>query len=174
MNPRRQRALRGAAAAIDAFNDAIGRGVAWLVLGMVAGYALVVVLRYGFAIGSIALQESVTYMHALVFLLAAAHTLNVDEHVRVDIFYRKWSARRRAWVDLAGSLLLLLPFSLFLFAMSWGYVVDSWQRLEASPAPGGLPFVYLLKTLILVAAAQLALAALARAADNALALAAGK
>lgn len=148
---------------IDRINNGAGRAVAWLTAGMVLGYCVVVALRYGFGIGFIGLQEAVTYMHAAVFMLAAAYTLNSDGHVRVDIFYRKWSPRRQAWVNLLGSLLLLLPVALFIFAASLGYVTDSWSRGEVSPEAGGLPIVYLLKTLILVMAAQLILAALARA-----------
>ncbi|MGB1581882.1 MAG: TRAP transporter small permease subunit, partial [Nevskiales bacterium] len=126
-------------------------------------YFAVVVLRYFFNFGSIALQESVTYLHAMVFMLAAAYTLQNDGHVRVDIFYGRWPALRRAWVDMLGSLLLLLPFALSLMAFSWAYVGASWAQLETSAEPGGLPFVYLLKTLILIMGAQLALQAIAQA-----------
>ncbi len=155
---------------IDALNNAIGRSVAWLTVGMVLGYCLVVVLRYAFGIGSIALQESVTYMHALVFMLAAAYTLRADGHVRVDIFYRGWSQRRQDGVNLFGSLFLLLPLSLFLLLASWGYVSDSWARSETSVEAGGLAYVYLLKTVILIMAAQLIGAALARAGEAGLRL----
>lgn len=155
---------------VDSANNAIGRGVAWLTIGMVLGYCLVVVLRYAFGIGSIALQESVTYMHALVFMLAAAYTLNADGHVRVDIFYAGWPARRQHWVNLFGSLFLLLPLAVFLLLASWGYVANAWARHEASAAPGGLPIVYLLKSVILVLAAQLISAALARAGEACLQL----
>lgn len=155
---------------IDASNDHIGRGVAWLTALMVLGTCVVVVLRYAFGIGSIALQESVTYMHALVFMLAAAYTLRSDGHVRVDIFYGKWPDTRKHWVNLLGSVFLLLPFSLFLLIASWGYVADAWARQEASVEAGGLAYVYLLKTVILVMAGQLILAALARATEAGLKL----
>lgn len=158
-------AIATGVACIDAVNNAIGRGVAWLTVGMVLGYCLVVLLRYAFGVGSIALQESVTYMHALVFMLGAAYTLHADGHVRVDIFYSKWSAARRNLVNLMGSLLLLLPFSLFLLIASWGYVADAWARGEGSVEAGGLPIVYLLKTVILLMAGQLTCAALARAGE---------
>lgn len=148
---------------IDRLNNGLGRGVAWLTPAMVLGYCSVVTLRYGFGIGFIGLQEAVTYMHAAVFMLAAAYTLNEDGHVRVDIFYREWPPRRQAWVNLLGSLLLLLPVALFIFAASLGYVIDAWSRGEVSSEAGGLPIVYLLKSLILVMAVQLVLAALARA-----------
>jgi len=156
---------------VDAINDALGRGVAWLTIGMVLGYCLVVLLRYAFGIGSVALQESVTYMHALVFMLAAAYTLRTDGHVRVDIFYGSWPQRRQDWVNLFGSLFLLLPLAIFLLLASWGYVSDSWSRRETSVEAGGLAYVYLLKSIILVMAAQLIGTALARAGEVGLRLA---
>jgi TRAP-type mannitol/chloroaromatic compound transport system permease small subunit len=113
----------------------------------------VVVLRYLFDLGWIAMQESVTYMHATVFMLAAAYTLKGDGHVRVDIFYRRFGVRGRAVIDLIGSLLLLLPVMGFIFLMSWDYVMESWRVMEGSREAGGLPFVYLLKSLIPLMAA---------------------
>jgi TRAP-type mannitol/chloroaromatic compound transport system permease small subunit len=148
---------------VTALNTRIGRAVAWLTLAMVAIYFGVVLLRYLFNTGSIALQESVTYLHAVVFMLAAAWTLIRDGHVRVDIFYSRWGARAKDWADLAGSLVFLLPVALFLFAASLGFVADAWRIREASAQPGGLAYVYLLKTLILVMAGQLVLQALAQA-----------
>ncbi len=151
------------AALVTALNARIGMAVSWLALAMVAIYFAVVLLRYLFSTGSIALQESVTYLHATLFMLAAAWTLIRDSHVRVDIFYSRWSTRAKAWADLAGSLLFLLPVAIFLFAASLGFVADAWRIRESSAQPGGLPYVYLLKTLILVMAAQLLLQALAQA-----------
>lgn len=155
--------MQALARLIDRFNAGLGRAVAWATLAMVLIYFTVVVLRYLFDFGSIALQESVTYLHALVFMAAAAYTLQRDGHVRVDIFYSRWPQQRRAWVDLFGSLLLLMPFAVCLILFSWGYVEASWARLETSAEPGGLPFVYLLKSLILLMGTQLVLQALAQA-----------
>lgn len=109
---------------------------------------IVVLLRYLFASGSIALQESITFMHAMVFMLGAAYTLRHEGHVRVDIFYRKFGPRGRAWVDLLGVLFLLLPVTLFITWISWEYVASSWSLLEGSREPGGLPGVFLLKSVI--------------------------
>jgi TRAP-type mannitol/chloroaromatic compound transport system permease small subunit len=124
---------------------------------------LIVVLRYGFGTGWIAMQESVLYLHAAVFLLGAAHTLKADEHVRVDIYYRKMRAKRKALVNLGGTLLLALPVNIFIFMMSWDYVVDSWQLLESSQQSGGLPAVFILKSFILVFAATMTLQNIAEA-----------
>lgn len=146
-------------------NRWLGRAVAWLTVAMVAGMVTVVLLRHALGIGATALQEAVIYLHALVFLVAAAHTLDNDGHVRVDVLYRGWRARTRAWVNCLGAFCLLLPLAIFMFVASLDYVVASWSRLESSPSPDGLPFVYLLKSVILVAAAQLAGAALVQGGD---------
>ena len=141
--------LRGWIAALEALNDWVGRAVAWLTLGMVLVTFVVVLLRYAFDLGWIAMQESVTYMHGLVFMLGAAYTLRHNGHVRVDIFYRKFGVRGRRWVDLLGTLLLLIPTCLFIAWMSWHYVSVSWEVHEGSREAGGLPGVFLLKTLLL-------------------------
>jgi TRAP-type mannitol/chloroaromatic compound transport system permease small subunit len=134
---------------IDLMHFRLCQAVSWLTLIMVLQTFLIVVLRYGFNLGWIAMQESVMYMHAIVFLLGAAHTLRVNEHVRVDIFYRRFSQRTKAWVDIFGVLLLLMPVNFFILWMSWDYVISSWDLLERSPEAGGLPLVFALKTLIL-------------------------
>ncbi|MBJ7536416.1 TRAP transporter small permease subunit [Marinomonas transparens] len=126
----------------------MGRWVAWLTLAMMVLTCLIVLLRYGFDIGSIALQESVLYLHAMVFMLGAAYTFKDDEHVRVDVFYRDFSASKKAWINIIGGVFFLLPFTLYTAYLSFNYVNASWQVLETSSQPGGLPFVYLLKTLI--------------------------
>ena len=148
---------------IDALNEHIGRLIAWLVLAMVCTTFLVVVLRYGFNFGRIALQETTTYLHAFVFMLAGAYTLKHNEHVRVDIFYQGMSVKNKARVDLLGTLFLLLPFASFILWVSFNYVLNSWKLLEGSPEAGGLPFVYILKTLIPLMAMLLFLQAISLA-----------
>lgn len=155
--------LEQLARAIDALNEAVGRATAWLTLAMVGVTFAVVVLRYLFNSGWIAMQESITWMHALVFLLGAAYTLKHDGHVRVDIFYRKWGPRGRAWVDLGGSLFLLLPMCAFILWVSWDYVATSWALREGSREAGGLPGVFLLKTSLLLMAALMLAQGLAQA-----------
>jgi TRAP-type mannitol/chloroaromatic compound transport system permease small subunit len=134
--------------ALDALAEWTGRAVAWLTLGIVLITFTVVLLRYAFNLGWIAMQESVLYLHALVFMLGAAYTLKQEGHVRVDIFYRKLSPVGRAWVDLIGAVLLLLPVCVFLFWVSWDYVASAWSIREGSRDSGGLPWVYVLKTAI--------------------------
>jgi len=137
---------------LDRIGAATGRAVAWLSLALVLVTFLVVVLRYLLDTGSIALQESALYLHAALFMLGAAWTLKIDGHVRVDVLYRHFSARGKAAADLFGTLLFLLPTCGFLLWISLDYVDAAWRVREASPEAGGLPFVYLLKTLIPVAA----------------------
>jgi len=133
----------------------LGRGISWLSLAMVLLTFGVVVIRYGFNQGWIWMQEGVTYLHAMVFMVAAAWAFQTDDHVRVDIFYRDHSTRYKNWVNLVGTVVFLVPFSLFLLLIGWDYVVASWQTLESSREAGGLPFVFLLKSLILVLPALL-------------------
>jgi len=155
LSPSRQ--LERLAGGLERINEALGSAVSWLSLLMVLVTFLVVVLRYAFDLGWIWLQESVTYMHAALFLVGAAYTLKHEGHVRVDIYYSKFSTRTRAWVDLFGSLLLLMPVCLFIFYISWDYVIQSWKLFEGSQEAGGLDGVFLLKSLILLMAGLLLL-----------------
>jgi len=139
----------------SAFTGWIGRTVSWLTLLMVLLTFAIVILRYGMNQGWIWLQESVTYLHALVFMTAAAWAFQTDDHVRVDIFYRDRSGRYKAWVNLIGTLIFLVPFSIFLIVIGWDYVAASWWTKEGSREAGGLPLVYLLKSLILITPALL-------------------
>jgi TRAP-type mannitol/chloroaromatic compound transport system permease small subunit len=150
----------------EAFIDWSGRTVSWLSLLLVLVTFIVVVLRYVFDSGSIALQETTTYFHATIFLVGMAYTLQHDAHVRVDIFYSRLSKQGQAWVDLCGALFLLLPFMLFISWISWEYIVDSWAVMEGSREAGGLPGVFLLKSLILVMTSLLSLQALTQVARN--------
>lgn len=142
---------------IDGLSDRIGRTVSWLTLFMVLITFAVVILRYVFDLGWIAMQESVTYLHATLFLAGAAFTLRHEGHVRVDIFYSRLSDRGQAVIDLAGTLLLLFPVCGFVVWASWDYVRESWTIQEISGETGGLPGLYLLKSMILVMAALLLL-----------------
>jgi TRAP-type mannitol/chloroaromatic compound transport system permease small subunit len=149
--------LDGIGAFLARVNATIGKAAAWLTLLMVVVTCIVVVFRYAFSMGWIWLQETVTWAHGVVFMLAAAYTLGRDEHVRVDIFYRTGSARHRAVVDLAGTLLLLLPVCVFLLWSSFDYARASWSIGEASRQTGGLPGLFLLKSVIPLTAAMLIL-----------------
>ncbi len=151
----------GLAHFIDSINEYIGRMVSWLSLFMVLTTFIIVISRYLFDQGWVAMQESVSYMHSLVFMLGMAYTMKHDGHVRVDIFYQNCNAKKRAWINSLGTLFLMLPVCIFIFWSSWEYVFDSWQIKESSKNSGGLPGVYLLKTSILAMAALLILQAIA-------------
>ena len=144
---------------INRISTVTGHVTAWLTLFMVVVTFVVVVMRYVFDAGFIWVQESVVWMHAVVFMLGAAYTLRDEDHVRVDVFYRAMSARKRAWVDLVGVVIFLLPLCAFLAWKSWDFVVQSWSVREASREPGGLPypFVPLVKSVILLMPVTLAL-----------------
>jgi len=135
---------------IEAINEKVGHAISWLSLGVVLLTFIVVVLRYGFDIGWIWMQESVTYMYAWGFMLAAGYTLKHEGHVRVDIFYCEFSQRQKAWVNLLGSLFLLFPMFIFIAWISFDYVLTSWHIHEASREAGGLAFVYILKTSLFI------------------------
>jgi TRAP-type mannitol/chloroaromatic compound transport system permease small subunit len=157
---------------IDRMNAAIGRAAAGCCLFIVLAEFAVVVLRYALGLGSIRMQESVLYAHAAVFMLAAAWTLQVDSHVRVDIFYGQAKPYTRALVDLLGAIFFLAPFAAVLAMLSVPYVARSWTILERSRETSGLPFVYLLKTLIPLFALLLGLQGIAQAIRAALVLSA--
>lgn len=135
-------------ACVDRLNDAVGRAVSWLTLAMVVAAVAVALLRYVFSIGFVWMQESYLWMHGALIMLGAAYTLRHDGHVRVDVFYGRMSQRRRALVDFAGVLLFLLPLCGMIFYISLPYVIESWAKRESSFQAGGLPGVYLMKTLI--------------------------
>ncbi|TKB44626.1 TRAP transporter small permease subunit [Thalassotalea mangrovi] len=155
---------------IDKVNEILGRLIAWLTLVIVLLTFLVVVLRYGFNIGSIALQESVLYAHATIFMLGAAYTLKHNGHVRVDVFYHRCSEKTQAWINLFGTVFLLLPVMIFMAWISSDFISASWNIMEKSREPGGLPFVYLNKSLIYALAFTMSLQGIAEVCRNVLIL----
>lgn len=162
--------MRSIATFIDTLNERIGRSVSWLALFIVLVQFLVVVGRYVFGVGSIWVQELIIYMFGFNFMLAAAYTLKHDGHVRVDIFYREAPPRSKAWINLAGSLLFLIPVCALIFWIAWPYVMQSWAVLERSQEASGIPARYLQKTVILAFAVLMALQGLSMALHSILAL----
>ena len=133
---------------INSINRYIGEIISWCTLLMVLITVLVVVLRYGFNIGFIWMQESVRFMYAAVFLLCGGYTLLKDKHVRVDVLYLNLSTKNKAIIDLLGSIFLLLPVCFVIFYYSWSYVINSWEQMEGSIEERGLHLVFLMKTFI--------------------------
>ncbi len=162
--------LAAFADAVDRLNGAIGRWVSWLVLAMALVTFAVAILRYVFSFGFVWLQESYVWMHGIVFMAGAGYALLADAHVRVDILYRPFGRRYKAWVDLVGSVLLLLPMVAVAAWSSWPYLLTSWERLETSREAAGLPALYLLKSFLIVFCVLVGLQGLALAARSILAL----
>lgn len=145
-----QRPMQSFICSLEAFTAFIGKTCRWLSLAMVLITCSIVLLRYAFDYSSIAMQEIVMYLHASIFMFGAAYTWQQQGHVRVDVLYSRWSKAAQQRLDLFGTVFLLLPTCLFLLYISWDYVMIAWNNGEKSHEAGGLPFVYLLKSLILV------------------------
>ncbi|NKB42857.1 MAG: TRAP transporter small permease subunit [Alphaproteobacteria bacterium] len=148
-------------AVVDTANEWIGRVVAWLTLGCVLTCFLVVVLRYGFSIGFPWMQELYVWQLAVVFMVGAGFTLLHGGHVNVDIAYSRFPARTKAWVDILGTLVFLLPWMAVLAWTSSQFVLASWAILEPSSQSNGMPGLYLLKTMIWVFCAVISLQGIA-------------
>ena len=134
---------------IDRFNTFIGYLCAFFVFSMVIVVFTVVVLRYGFNIGFIWMQEVYVWLHSFVFMLGAGFTYLANEHVRIDVFYREASKKYKATVDLFGNIILLLPFLYIIWNYSYPFVYRSFLMGEVSREAGGMPALYILKSAIL-------------------------
>ena len=151
---------------LDSFSEMTGSFCSWFVALMTLITCVVVVMRYGLDLGSVLLQDVVLYLHGALFLLGSSFALKRNAHVRVDIFYRDFSEKKKAFVDLLGHCLFLQPVCWAIFLFSWGYVEFSWRIMEVSPEPDGLPFVYLHKSLLIVLCVFLALQSLSEIIKN--------
>lgn len=147
---------------IDTLISRLGRAAAWLNLLLVAVVITQVVLRYGFHHGLVPLEELMWHLYATAFMFGFSYALVRDAHVRVDLLHGRWSARTRAWVEIAGILLLLLPFAFVIFHHSLEWLASAWRLGESSQNPTGLPYRWLIKGVIPVSFGLLLLAALSR------------
>ena len=145
---------------LDGLSQRLSHIIGWLPLLMALLTVFVVVLRYGFGVGAIAAQESVIYLHGALFMLGASCTLHMGGHVRVDVLYQRFTPRTKAWIDALGHVIFTLPLCALVGFSSQDYVIESWIARETSPEPGGIPAVFLLKTLLPAMAVLLALQAL--------------
>ncbi len=155
----------------DGLNTVIGKTTAWLAIIMVVFQFVIVLLRYVYGLGFIWMQESIMYMHALLFMVGAGYTFLMDGHVRVDVFYREASRRRKALVDLLGSAFFLIPFSVMIIIVSRDYVANSWSVFEGSKETSGIQGIYLLKSVIIVFAVLMILQGLSAIARSLLIMA---
>lgn len=164
-------ALRAFAAVVDRTNEKLGNVLGFLVWMVAVVCAIVVVLRYGFSMSFTWMQELYVWIHAVVFLAAASYAMLLNAHVRVDIAYSKWSMKTRTIVEIIGALSFTLPWMFILAWLTWPFIVDSWSIREGSPQPNGMPGVFLLRTMLLVFSALMALQCLAIIARGILVLA---
>ena len=135
---------------IDMLSEKLGQAIAWLVLVMVLLVSYDVTMRYFFHSGSIALQELEWHLFSIIILFGAGYTLKHDDHVRLDLLYKSkyMNDLRRAWVNLIGTLIILIPFCLLIIICSWPFVHQSFVHAEVSPDPGGLAYRWIIKTAI--------------------------
>jgi len=159
-------ALRELARKIDRFQDAFGRGVSWIMLLMVLVVFFDVIMRYAFNKSSVFTQELEWHLFGVVYMLGAGYTMLYDEHVRVDIVYSRWSPRKKAWSDFVLYFVFFYPSAIMVMVTSWPFVRDSYKVLEGSPDPGGIPYRFLLKSVIIVGFTLLTLQAISQTIKN--------
>lgn len=154
------------ARAVESLSTRVGTAAAWLYPLLVAVLVVNVALRYGLSLGYIELEELQWHLYAAAFLLGFAYTYAVDEHVRVDLLRARFSATAQAWIELLGALLLLFPFAALLCWYSFEFFLASWRLGERSAMPSGLPARWLIKGVLCLSMALLALQALGAAARS--------
>jgi TRAP-type mannitol/chloroaromatic compound transport system permease small subunit len=130
---------------IDVLNEWVGRGVAWVTLGLVLVIFVDVVMRYMFRTSFVFTQELEWHLFAFIFLIGAGYTLLHDGHVRVDVLYQRLGTKGKAWINLVGVLLFLFPGCVMIIVTSFKFVYASWAIMEGSPDPGGVPFRFIVK-----------------------------
>ncbi|PIR33569.1 MAG: C4-dicarboxylate ABC transporter permease [Alphaproteobacteria bacterium CG11_big_fil_rev_8_21_14_0_20_44_7] len=136
--------------ACDYVNEIVGKTFSWLALALVITTAYTVFERYLFGSSEAWQNELIRFFHGILFLSVAGYTLKYDGHVRVDVFYGNFSERKKALVNLIGTIFLLFPFALTLLYLAWGFVSNSWQLMEGSREDNGLPGVFIFKSFILL------------------------
>lgn len=135
-------------AKLNQFNNWIGEKTSWLTVLLVLLFCYDVFMRYAFNQSKVWIGELEWHLFSLIFLFGAAYTLSQDRHVRVDLFYAKFSPKKKAWVDFIGTLVLLIPWCLVVLSNSIDFTLQSFRQMEGSPNPGGLPFRFLIKSAI--------------------------
>ena len=133
---------------LDNFIEKVGYGTSFLVVVMVFFVTLTLFLRYVLSIGSVALQESIMYLHAIFFMIGISFAIKENAHVKIDILSNKFNSKQKNVVFIAGLIFFMIPFSLFVIFISIDMVSNSWEVMEQSSEAGGLNLVYLLKSVI--------------------------
>lgn len=147
-------------ASIDRINDWVGRQISWFSFLLVLVICIDVLMRYFFNQSVIWITELEKYLFAFIFLFGAAYAFKEDKHVRVDLFYSKMGPKGKAWINLLGGVLFLIPWSFIIVQVAWHYAYASWNIGESSAQPGGLPALYLMKFGIFLGFALLLLQAI--------------
>ena len=135
---------------VDKTNDFIGMGASLFNHLLVWLICVDVLMRYFFSASEIWIMEVEIYFYAFIFLLGAGFAFRHDRHVRVDVFYAKMSERSQALIDVLGGILFLLPWTAVVIAVSYQYAAMSFRIGEGSSQPGGLPWLWILKSLICI------------------------
>lgn len=146
---------------IDSINEWIGRGVAFITVGLVVVMFSDVVMRYLFKKSFVMVQELEWHLFGFIFLIGAGYTLLYDGHVRVDVIYQKLKPAAKAWINLLGTIFFLIPGCLMVIITSWKFTHNSWMVFEGSPDPGGIPLRFIIKGAITVGFALLLMQGLA-------------
>ncbi|MEM9324429.1 MAG: TRAP transporter small permease subunit [Bacteroidota bacterium] len=147
---------------INRLNVWVGKAIAWLVVFLVLLIVFDVVLRYLFNIGSVANAELEWHLFGAIILLGLGYAYQQDRHVRVDVFYQRFSPKQKEWVNLIGTAIFLLPFCMVAAYKSWPFVMSSFTIQETSPDPGGLPARYIIKSAIPIGFVLLGLQGIAK------------
>ena len=160
--------------AIEIITEQTGKAFSWLTTCLVILICLDVLLRYAFSSTRVWVIELEWHLFALLFLMAAAYTLKADQHVRVDLFYSKWSDQNKAWVNFLGTVVFLIPWCIVIIVAGFQYAENSWAFREGSPDPGGFPARYVIKFAIVAGFALLLIQAVAEAIKSLLVIRASK
>ncbi len=133
---------------IDTLNEWVGRGTGWVAFGLVVVVFTDVLMRYAFNTSFVFVQELEWQLFAFIFLIGAGYTLLYDGHVRVDIIYQRYGPKGKAWTNLLGVVLFLVPGCLMIIETSGHFALRSWLMGEGSPDPGGIPYRFIVKGFI--------------------------
>ena len=148
--------------AIDTFLQRLGNGLSWIWVGLIFVIVLNVLLRYVFSEGRIELEEIQWHLYSTGFMFGLSYAFQADVHIRVDVLHERFSPELKAWIDLYGILLFVLPFTALMLIYGIPFVVDSYQTKEVSQSPGGLELRWLIKSVLVLGFSFLSLAAFAR------------
>ena len=133
---------------IDKVIDNIAKILTYLLVSMIILVFITVIIRYMLNISYVALQELVMYFHALIFMFGVSYALKEKSHVKIDIIYNSLSKKNQYFISMLGTIIFIIPTSLFIIYSSMDMVIQSWSLLEGSSEAGGLDLIFILKSVI--------------------------